>query len=136
MAVVLANPRTIEFQIARTTLLVGLLKTIFHNKQASLPLKLFEVSDVVFRSSSKDVGATNKRNLAAIYCNKDSSGFEYIHGLLDRVMQVNKITWKEASKPAPKGNYYYLTPSEGKLLSYLTISKILHFSLQQEPTLY
>jgi phenylalanyl-tRNA synthetase beta chain len=56
-AVHIANPKTLDFQVVRTTLLPGLLKTIHANKNLPLPLKVFEVSDVVFRDQSKDVGA-------------------------------------------------------------------------------
>lgn len=51
-AVHISNPKTLEFQVARTTLLPGLLKTLSANKRLPLPLKLFEVSDVVLRDSS------------------------------------------------------------------------------------
>ncbi|XP_067395067.1 phenylalanine--tRNA ligase beta subunit isoform X1 [Emydura macquarii macquarii] len=86
-AVHIANPKTIEFQVARTSLLPGLLKTIAANKKMPLPLKLFEISDIVVKDSTKDVGARNHRHLCAIYYNKNP-GFEVIHGLLDRVMQL------------------------------------------------
>ncbi|KAF4801849.1 Phenylalanine--tRNA ligase beta subunit [Turdus rufiventris] len=86
-AVVIANPKTTEFQVARTTLLPGLLKTIAANRKMPLPLKLFEISDVVVKDPNTDVGAKNCRHLCAIYYNK-SPGFEIIHGLLDRIMQV------------------------------------------------
>ncbi|XP_048719443.1 phenylalanine--tRNA ligase beta subunit isoform X1 [Caretta caretta] len=86
-AVHVANPKTAEFQVARTSLLPGLLKTIAANRKMPLPLKLFEISDIVLKDSTKDVGARNQRNLCAIYYNKNP-GFEVIHGLLDRVMQL------------------------------------------------
>ncbi|XP_073216048.1 phenylalanine--tRNA ligase beta subunit isoform X2 [Lepidochelys kempii] len=86
-AVHIANPKTAEFQVARTSLLPGLLKTIAANRKMPLPLKLFEISDIVLKDSTKDVGAGNQRNLCAIYYNKNP-GFEVIHGLLDRVMQL------------------------------------------------
>ncbi|RMC02183.1 hypothetical protein DUI87_21350 [Hirundo rustica rustica] len=89
-AVRIANPKTTEFQVARTTLLPGLLKTIAANKKMPLPLKLFEISDIVVKDPSTDVGARNYRHLCAIYYNK-SPGFEIIHGLLDRVMQVMEV---------------------------------------------
>lgn len=57
------------------------------NKSAPLPVKLFEVSDVILVDESTDVGARNERRLVAVNCDK-SSGFEVIHGLLNRVMQV------------------------------------------------
>ncbi|XP_055863997.1 phenylalanine--tRNA ligase beta subunit-like [Biomphalaria glabrata] len=89
-AVHIANPKTAEFQVARTTLLPGILKTIFHNKGMSLPLRLFEISDVIYQDPSKDVGARNERRLCAVNYNR-SSEFEVIHGLLDRVMQLVEV---------------------------------------------
>ncbi|XP_059390017.1 phenylalanine--tRNA ligase beta subunit-like [Carassius carassius] len=86
-AVHISNPKTAEFQVARTSLLPGLLKTIAANRKMPLPLKLFEISDVVLKDETKDVGARNNRRLCAVYYNK-SPGFEVIHGLLDRVMQL------------------------------------------------
>ena len=40
-------------QVARTTLLPGLLKTIAANKNMPLPMKMFEVSDVVLKDTEK-----------------------------------------------------------------------------------
>lgn len=87
-AVRIGNPKTLEFQVARTNLLSGLLKTVASNKKMPLPMKLFEVGDIVLIDTSKDVKARNERHLAALYYGKQTSGFEVIHGLLDRVMQV------------------------------------------------
>merc|ERR1719189_1298715 len=53
----IANPKTLEFQVARTTLLPGLLKTVQANLKMPLPMKLFEISDVVLKDQGKDVGA-------------------------------------------------------------------------------
>ncbi|KAH3828626.1 hypothetical protein DPMN_130608 [Dreissena polymorpha] len=44
---------TLCAQVARTTLLPGILKTLYHNKNMPLPLKLFEISDVVFKDDKK-----------------------------------------------------------------------------------
>ncbi|KAI7754920.1 hypothetical protein M8C21_027030, partial [Ambrosia artemisiifolia] len=49
--------------------------------------KIFEVGDVTVLDELKDVGATNHRQLAALYCGA-TSGFELIHGLVDRIMEV------------------------------------------------
>ncbi|XP_007425722.1 phenylalanine--tRNA ligase beta subunit [Python bivittatus] len=103
-AVHIANPKTAEFQVARTTLLPGLLKTITANKKMPLPLKLFEISDIVVKDSTKDVGARNHRHLCAIFYNKNP-GFEIIHGLLDRIMQLLDV-------PQSKENGYYIKAAE------------------------
>ena len=84
-AVIIANPKTTDFEVARTTLLVGLLKTLSCSKNLPLPIKVFEVSDVVINKKDSEVGAINERHLSAIFTNV-TSGFEHIHGLLDQIM--------------------------------------------------
>ncbi|XP_013110575.1 phenylalanine--tRNA ligase beta subunit [Stomoxys calcitrans] len=111
-AVHIANPKTLEFQVVRTTLLPGLLKTLVANRKMPLPLKLFEISDVVVADDDTEVGARNERRLCAVNCNK-TAGFEVVHGLLDRVMQLLEVPWKSASSA---GNGYYLQAAED--LSY------------------
>ncbi|NXG31515.1 SYFB ligase, partial [Dromaius novaehollandiae] len=104
-AVHIANPKTAEFQVARTSLLPGLLKTIAANRKMPLPLKLFEISDIVVKDASTDVGARNYRHLCALYYNK-TPGFEIIHGLLDRVMQLLEV-------PPNQENGYMIKATEG-----------------------
>uniref|UniRef100_A0A182R8A1 Phenylalanine--tRNA ligase beta subunit n=1 Tax=Anopheles funestus TaxID=62324 RepID=A0A182R8A1_ANOFN len=95
-AVHIANPKTLEFQVVRTTLIPGLLKTLAANRKMPLPLKLFEVSDVVLADSKTEVGAKNERRVCAVNCNK-TAGFEVVHGLLDRVMQLLEVPWDKAT---------------------------------------
>ena len=65
----------------------GLFKTLGANKNAPLPVRLFEVSDVVLLSDTAETGARNERRLAAAVCAKENT-FETIHGFLNRVMDV------------------------------------------------
>ena len=51
-AVHVSNPKTAEFQVCRTALIPGLLKTTQANRKLPLPLKLFEVSDVVLKGKN------------------------------------------------------------------------------------
>jgi phenylalanyl-tRNA synthetase beta chain len=83
MAVVLANPKTVEYQVVRTTLLPGLLKTLRDNKAMGLPVGIFEVSDVALRDETRERKARNERRWAGVWINK-TAGFEIVHGLLDR----------------------------------------------------
>jgi len=112
-AVTLSNPQTAEFQVARTSLLVGILKTVSHNRGASLPIKVFEISDVVLKTAEKDVGAINKRHLCALYCNHNS-GFEVIHGLVDTIFTALGVKWKgqQDASDAKGTKYYELKASE------------------------
>merc|ERR1719198_335832 len=85
-AVVIANPKTIEFQVCRTSLLPGLFKTLANNKSNPLPWRLFEISDTVHIDPAADVGASNRRRLAVVYSDSATSGFEVLHGLVERTM--------------------------------------------------
>jgi phenylalanyl-tRNA synthetase beta chain len=91
-AVKLANPKTAEYQVVRTSLLPGLLKTIRENKKHSVPIKVFEVSDVAFKDPSLERKSRNERHFAAAWYGK-TSGFEVVHGLLDRVLLMLKTAF-------------------------------------------
>ncbi|VAH17527.1 unnamed protein product [Triticum turgidum subsp. durum] len=104
-AVIIANPRTSEFEVVRSSLMSCLLKTLKHNIDHPRPIKIFEVGDVVSLDTSRDVGASNNRRLAALYCNSNS-GFEEIMGLVDRIVKIVR---------APHINFgqtYYVPSSE------------------------
>lgn len=74
---ILENPVTRSFDIIRTTLLVGVLNTIKSNKGLQrLPLRVFELSDVALLDPRSEVGARNKRALAAVVGFANRSGFE------------------------------------------------------------
>jgi phenylalanyl-tRNA synthetase beta chain len=95
-AVSLSNPVNKEYEVVRTTLIPGALKTLAHNRSISHKdgVKLFEISDVVIRDSSVEVGAKNVRRLVALYAANIAS-FEIIHGLVDRVMICSQIQPEE-----------------------------------------
>lgn len=86
-AVVLANPKTQEFQVCRTSMLPGILKTLNCNQaiRYSQGVKLFEISDVILKDDTNAQGARNRRKLGAVYTGL-TAGFEVIHGLVDRIM--------------------------------------------------
>lgn len=84
-AVHLSNPKTKEFNIVRTSLIPGILKTMNHNKHNSLPIQLFEVSDVVVQCKTTETGTRNQRRAAALVVDKVSI-FEAIHGLIDHLL--------------------------------------------------
>jgi len=106
-AVKLANPKTAEYQVVRNSLLPGIFKTIAQNKKMALPLKVFEVSDVVFKDDTYERKARNQRNMAAVYTNK-TAGFEVIHGMLDRIMAM--LSTKRVAVGEEGG--YYIKESE------------------------
>ncbi|KAI0236819.1 phenylalanine--tRNA ligase subunit beta [Massospora cicadina] len=109
-AVELANPKTAEYQVIRTSLLPGLLKTVAQNRKYALPLKLFEVQDVAFIDESMERRSRNQRNVAAVYVNK-SSGFEIVHGLLDRLMAMLSVPlMSQSALSTSTGPFYTIKP--------------------------
>ncbi|KAB0800929.1 hypothetical protein PPYR_05283 [Photinus pyralis] len=106
-AVHISNPKTLEFQVCRTTLLSGLLKTLAANKKMPLPLKIFEISDVVLKDTTAEVGARNERRVCAVNCNK-TAGFEVVHGLLDHIMMLLEVPWN----PKRGDTGYYLRATD------------------------
>lgn len=112
-AVKLANPKTAEYQIVRTSLLPGLLKTIRENKHHSVPIKVFEVSDIALKDLSLERKSRNERHFAAAWCGK-TSGFEMIHGLLDRIMAMLKATYikQEHGLEGTKVDGYWIEEAE------------------------
>ena len=86
-AITLRNPKTAEYQMVRTSLIPGLLKCARENKHHAVPMRLFEVSDVAFKDLSRERKTRNERHLAAVWYGK-TSGFEMVHGLLDREMRM------------------------------------------------
>ncbi|KNC87155.1 phenylalanyl-tRNA synthetase beta chain [Sphaeroforma arctica JP610] len=94
-AVTISNPATFEFQMARLDLAPGILKTIASNRSVPIPLKIFEVSDVVMQCETSDTGCKNERRLCAAYYGQ-TSGMEVIHGLIDRIFQVLSVEYDAA----------------------------------------
>jgi phenylalanyl-tRNA synthetase beta chain len=91
--VVLKNAKTIDYEIVRTKLLPGLLRVTKNvlehpGTKGAIPLRLFEISDVVLLDSTTDTGGRNERRICAIVADVKSK-FQEIHGLLDRLFVVN-----------------------------------------------
>jgi phenylalanyl-tRNA synthetase beta chain len=89
-SVKIKNTRSADFEIVRTTLLGGLLKATNRilaprnlRRAEVLPLKIFEISDVVLLDASSDTGAKNQRRFCATIADVRAR-FEELHGLLDR----------------------------------------------------
>ncbi|PNY07083.1 putative phenylalanine-tRNA ligase beta subunit-like protein, partial [Trifolium pratense] len=105
-AVIIGNPRSSDFEAVRTTLMPGILKTVAHNKDHPKPIKIFEVGDIAILDDN-DVGAKNLRQFAALHCGAHA-GLEIIHGLVDKVMEKNGITFS----PGDKSGGYYIEESD------------------------
>ncbi|EIN10408.1 phenylalanyl-tRNA synthetase [Punctularia strigosozonata HHB-11173 SS5] len=110
-AVKIANPKTLEFQVVRTSLLPGLLKTVRENRSHALPIRVFESADVVFKDTARERQARNVRHAAAVWCNK-TAGFEVVHGMLDRIMAMLEVPRISAADAAADTGYYIKESSD------------------------
>lgn len=121
VAVHVANPQTFEFQICRPSLLPGLLKTFNASKSQPLPLRLFEIADIVKIDNEVNfpplaecdrpvvynkTGARNAKHFAALQCTTDSSGFEDIHGLVEYTMMKIGVPFSQAPLADGSESYY------------------------------
>jgi len=105
------DPKTKEFEILRTSLLPGILKTLASNKGQELPLKIFEVSDVVVQDPSREVGCKNVRRVAALHASTRSA-FSVIHGALDQLMYSLGFEPEHERVEGSKRRSFKLVPRE------------------------
>jgi len=86
------NPKSIDTQCCRKSLIPGLLKTLHSNKSESLPINIFEVGDVVIYDNKLDI-AVNQRYLC-IATMATKSKFDEIHGCLDWICNCMEFDYK------------------------------------------
>ena len=115
----------------QANLYAGALKTLGANKDVALPIKLFELSDVVLLAPDKEVGSKNQRQLVAVSCSKES-GFEVIHGLLNRVMEVLGVPLKQGTRRCPCRCFHLVDLSLALLLMQgEPCAQSIHIMIQQ-----
>jgi len=119
--VTLSNPCNKEYQMVRTSLLPGTLKTLEYNKYLSFHdgIKIFEISDVVKMVEGHEVGAMNERNIICCYSGP-SRAFEVIHGTIDKIMRALAIPPipSYALNSMTKGQYQQLLHASKETICY------------------
>ena len=110
-AVQLSNPKTLEYELVRTSLIPGLMKTLHSNQKERIPQKIFEVSDTARISATSDTGAVNERKICLMQLNTSAS-FEVIHGALCLLMtkigavQGEHFNLREHTDPEQDRKYF------------------------------
>ena len=104
------NPPSLWFglQSFRTRLIPGMLKTIAHNRDTPMPLKLFEVSDVVVVDPSVETGARNHRKVILAHVGT-TSNLTMIHGMVDRLMVcLGEVDYRVEQQPEETREPFFL----------------------------
>lgn len=85
----------------RTSLLPQLLQSLVHNRNRSLPQKIFEGAYIVLPDESKDVKSRNEMHLSAMITHKQLT-FTHIRQVLDATLQTigKKAMVKTANHPS------------------------------------
>eukprot|EP00928_Gymnodinium_smaydae_P078657 TRINITY_DN62763_c0_g1_i1.p2 TRINITY_DN62763_c0_g1~~TRINITY_DN62763_c0_g1_i1.p2 ORF type:complete len:631 (+),score=187.25 TRINITY_DN62763_c0_g1_i1:105-1997(+) len=111
--VAVSNPKTKDFEIVRTSVLPGLLKTLANSKHNPPPIKLFEVGDIVAQEPTRETGSRNVRRLCAV-CASATAKFGDMHGLLDQVMYKlgGQAAHEHEENPDKKRRPYKLEASQ------------------------
>eukprot|EP00929_Paragymnodinium_shiwhaense_P071162 TRINITY_DN3616_c0_g1_i1.p1 TRINITY_DN3616_c0_g1~~TRINITY_DN3616_c0_g1_i1.p1 ORF type:complete len:625 (-),score=215.77 TRINITY_DN3616_c0_g1_i1:168-2042(-) len=110
-AVTVSNAKTKEFEIVRTTVLPGVLKTIASNKHCPPPIKLFEVGDIVMQDPTTETRSRNIRRICAVEAASESK-FAQMHGLVDQIMYTLMCEPAHVHKEGSKRKPFKLEPSE------------------------
>lgn len=130
-AVKLENPKTIEYEVVRTSLIPGILKTIKENKNHALPIKVFESGDIVLKVPELERGAKNQRNWCAAFAGK-KSGFEYTQGLLTKIMQTMRVPWLEKEQQNTKARGFWTEGSDEKKMFFPGRGAVVYFRAKPE----
>jgi phenylalanyl-tRNA synthetase beta chain len=88
--VVLKNPVSKEYDTTRQDLLSGLLQNVQDNKHESIPIKIFEVGDVIIIDKAEETGARRDVHAACVIYDKESS-FTDARSVVDAFMEMHGI---------------------------------------------
>ena len=97
----LENPKSREYEVVRTSLLPGLLKTVGSNLHAKIPIRLFEAADVVILDVKEPEGARNERRLAGCI-SANTALLEELQGPLTVLLQhcgFTDVRYEPSSAP-------------------------------------
>lgn len=83
--VILSNPKSREYEVMRTSLVPGLLKSIGSNLHGKIPIKVFEAADIVLCNNEVPEGAVNRRSFCACIAS-NTSMLEELQGPVSLLM--------------------------------------------------
>lgn len=101
----LENPISSEYSVLRTWLIPTLMSALSNNKHHPLPLRLFEVGDVVIRDEKFETKSRLEKHLAAVLCDY-KAGYEDIQAILYALLKILGLKGFEVE---PAGHPSFIT---------------------------
>ncbi len=81
-----SNPKLKAYNVVRTHLMGGLLEALRENRRRPMPIRLFEIDNVVDLDDSAETGAAEKRNLALVEIGRES-GYATARSTIDALLR-------------------------------------------------
>ncbi len=97
--IIIENPVSDEFNAVRSTLMIGLMKSLNFNIPVEKPFNIFEVGDVILLDPTQDTGARRELHLAAAV-HSEATDYTEIKALFDHYIRTLGVIDKIKVKPA------------------------------------
>jgi phenylalanyl-tRNA synthetase beta chain len=81
----IANPKLKALKVVRTHLMTGLLEHLRENRRQPMPLKFFELDNVVLLDQQAETGASEERRVALVEMGEDA-GYASIRAVVDALL--------------------------------------------------
>lgn len=81
-----ANPKLVALKVVRTHLMTGLLQALFENRKRPMPLRLFEIDNVVVREPGAETGVREERRVGFVEMGPEA-GYASVRSVLDAVLR-------------------------------------------------
>jgi phenylalanyl-tRNA synthetase beta chain len=81
-----ANPKLVALKVVRTHLMTGLLQALYENRKRPMPLRLFELDNVVLLDASAETGTREERRVGFVEMGPEA-GYASVRSVMDAVLR-------------------------------------------------
>lgn len=81
-----ANPKLVALKVVRTHLMNGLLQALYENRKRPMPLRLFEIDNVVALDPARETGVREERRVGFVEMGPEA-GYATVRGVLDAILR-------------------------------------------------
>jgi phenylalanyl-tRNA synthetase beta chain len=81
-----ANPKLVALKVVRSHLMTGLLQALYENRKRPMPLRLFEIDNVVLLESTAETGVREERRVGVVEMGPEAS-YATARSVLDSILR-------------------------------------------------